>query len=64
MKNVEFLNFPIPKVKIKFDDIVIYTKDDKNLGPYVAYDIPEGKEYECELFLLAMNTIYQLIKTD
>lgn len=64
MKQVEFLNFPIPKVKIKFDDIVIFTKDDKNLGPYVAFDIPEGKEYEAELFLRAMNTIYQLLKTD
>lgn len=64
MKNVEFLNFPIPKVNVKFDDIVIYTRDDKNLGPYVAFDIPEGKEYEAELFLRAMNTIYQLLKTD
>lgn len=64
MKQVEFLNFPVPKVKVKFDDIVIYTRDDKNLGPYVAFDFPEGKEYEAELFLRAMNTIYQLIKTD
>lgn len=64
MKHVEFLTFPVPKVKVKFDDVVIYTRDDKNLGPYVSFDIPEGKEYETELFLQALNHIYQLIRTD
>lgn len=64
MKHVEFLTFPVPKVKVKFDDVVIYTRDDKNLGPYVAFDIPEGKEYETELFLKALNHIYQLIRID
>lgn len=64
MKQVEFLNFPVPKVKVKFEDCVIYTRDDKNLGPYVAFDIPEGKEYHVELFLRAMYIIYNLIKSD